>query len=326
MESLYQDGLTPSTFIRQVGQVLVVECNNKHDKAVDQTYKCYCLANGIWNMSVQYKTLKAGEKADNWTGRRWRSGFKNYESGQVIGHLTLKERINMPTPSNAHTKGWVTLCSCGKMIERRDGSISESSHCGCRSVNANRVHKQLQRCHINMFQRCYNTRHKSYNYYGGRGITITDEWQDYFVFEKWAMGNGFQPGLSIDRIDNNDGYRPGNCRWTTMEEQARNRRSNIVVECNGGKFCRREFALAYQTSKLGHRTIESRLKSGFNPELAIVANIKQFEAFGKRQSLTEWVLDHRCVVDYKTLQRRVHRGVSVETALQKPPRRGSKTV
>lgn len=76
-----------------------------------------------------------------------------------------------------------------------------------------------------MKQRCYNPKASNYRYYGGRGITICDEWQKYEPFHEWAMGNGYEEGLSIDRIDNDGNYEPSNCRWEEPTTQIINQRT-----------------------------------------------------------------------------------------------------
>lgn len=83
-------------------------------------------------------------------------------------------------------------------------------------------------------QRCLNPNNKQYSYYGGRGITICDEWvNDYSAFREWSTNNGYQKGLQIDRIDNDGNYEPSNCRWVDRKTQSNNKSSNILLSYNG---------------------------------------------------------------------------------------------
>ena len=76
--------------------------------------------------------------------------------------------------------------------------------------------------------RCTNPNFKKYNLYGGRGITICDEWLEFIPFRDWSLNNGYGEGLEIDRENTNGNYEPSNCRWTTSEENQRNRRNNKI--------------------------------------------------------------------------------------------------
>lgn len=89
-----------------------------------------------------------------------------------------------------------------------------------------------------MKSRCNNPNATGYDRYGGRGIKVCDEWNNSFItFYEWAIANGFRSDLSLDRIDNNKGYSPDNCRWVTRSQQARNVRRNHMITYNGKTQC-----------------------------------------------------------------------------------------
>lgn len=117
-----------------------------------------------------------------------------------------------------------------------------------------------------MRTRCYSESHKSYPEYGGRGITVCDEWKnssDSFI--EWALENGYNDSLTLDRIDNNKGYSPNNCRWATMKEQANNTRKNVVIKYNG-----EEKTISQWADELGinRNTLSNRIKRGWSVERA----------------------------------------------------------
>lgn len=85
-----------------------------------------------------------------------------------------------------------------------------------------------------MKKRCYNPKNKRYSRYGGRGISVCEEWKENFqMFYEWAMANGYTDELTIDRINVNGNYEPSNCRWVTVKEQQRNTSRNRFITVNG---------------------------------------------------------------------------------------------
>ncbi len=115
-----------------------------------------------------------------------------------------------------------------------------------------------------MIDRCHNPKNPSYRNYGKRGITVCDEWKnDVNSFMEWANKNGYSDNLSIDRIDNNKGYSPDNCRWADRETQGNNKRNNIILEYHG------ERKTITQWSKIigiSRGTLAGRYYSGWSVE------------------------------------------------------------
>ncbi len=142
---------------------------------------------------------------------------------------------------------WHCKCDCGNEVDVKSVNLISgyTTSCGCynreRVAEANTVHGMSRRRKYHpvyriwqaILQRCENPDHNQYKNYGGRGIKVCDEWHDAVIFINWALTHGWQEGLSIDRIDNDKGYSPDNCRWVTQKEQQRNRRNNHLIAFDG---------------------------------------------------------------------------------------------
>ena len=166
--------------------------------------------------------------------------IKEYDPNEYIGKkygkLTVleysKDYGNITNPRNSATKYMKCRCECGNIINVKiydlvHGLITECSYCKVGRRFGITKHP-LYNVHMRMKSRCYNPKDKSYHNYGGRGIIICDEWlNSYEAFYDWAMANGYNEGLSIDRIDVNGNYCPENCRFATPSQQSINRRKEL---------------------------------------------------------------------------------------------------
>jgi hypothetical protein len=139
-----------------------------------------------------------------------------------------------------HHPRWHVQCDCGTRRTVTGGNLlsGQSRSCGCATAESTRqrfrVHgeagSRLHQVWGAMIQRCHNPQARQYHWYGGRGIRVCEEWRDFRAFRDWALSAGYQEGLSIERLDNDAGYCPENCVWTTQQQQMRNTRTNRFVE------------------------------------------------------------------------------------------------
>lgn len=191
--------------------------------------------------------------------------------GKKFNYLTVIEQDLSKEYSRPY---WICKCDCGNIISVCGKHLAYASttfkSCGCLRKNRfyidGRSNSQLYKRYKSIKDRCLNKNNKSYKYYGGRGITMCKEWiNDFTVFSNWAINNGYKNELTIDRINNNKGYCPENCRWTTIEEQHNNTRKNRNYIFNGEKMT------ISQISKLcnvNYETLRHRLNIGLTIEQA----------------------------------------------------------
>lgn len=188
--------------------------------------------------------LAAGElKSDVESGMLFQRKTMPFDdiSGIRFGRLIAKERVG---------KKWLFACDCGgeKLIHAPNVRRGLTKSCGCynREVTAARnsivvsthrmTHTPEYKVWQGMRQRCENENDKSFKNYGGRGIAVCPRWQSFANFFA-DMGERPSDSHSLDRIDVNGDYEAGNCRWATMAQQARNKRTNLVVRVGGASVC-----------------------------------------------------------------------------------------
>lgn len=123
----------------------------------------------------------------------------------------------------------------------------------------------------NMINRTSNKKNKDYKNYGGRGITVCEEWKDYLTFKKWALENGYSDTLTLDRIDNDKGYYPGNCRWADEETQNNNKQQSRKLEYKGEIKSVEQWAKEYNINR---STLVNRLNKGMSIKEALETPIK----------------------------------------------------
>lgn len=165
-------------------------------------------------------------------------------TNRKFGRLTV---VSFSHEGNRRRKYWNCVCDCGntRAVESSHLRSGHTSSCGC--VNKNRFaelnkktglsNTKLYFTYRNMCNRCNRKTNNMYYIYGGRGISVCNEWSDkehgFENFSEWALKNGYSENLSIDRIDNDKGYSPDNCRWVDVLTQANNRRNNHYIKING---------------------------------------------------------------------------------------------
>lgn len=199
-------------------------------------------------------------------------------SGKKFGRLTVVSKVG----SNGHSTLWLCKCECGKMKEvtlshLRQGCVMS---CGCltKEIASERGYKskigersrkhgdnktKLYNVWAGMKRRCQNSNTLHYNDYGGRGITVCDEWQEYIPFKEWAIATGYKEGLSIERKDVNGNYEPNNCYWIPLKMQGKNRRNTIYIQYNDKDYTIEEIA---EITGLKRRTIKGRFERGWSAE------------------------------------------------------------
>lgn len=194
--------------------------------------------------------------------------------GQTFGRLTVRRAVGR-TPCRRVI--WECLCSCGqtrKVTSTELLSEHGTQSCGClhreklsrRNTTHGKSNTSEFKIWAGMRTRCSDPKHGSYPDYGGRGIRVCPEWDRSFETFYRDMGPRPSKGHSLDRINNDGNYEPGNCRWATTQEQAGNRRITVLLTVRG---VTKPLVVFAREAGLNPMTVTSRLARGLDPETAL---------------------------------------------------------
>lgn len=206
-------------------------------------------------------------------------------TGQRFGRLVVIDRA-WDKPG----VWWNCTCDCGKTKPIRSSQLryGHTQSCGCLRDEMREEHNKPTHGETNtrlysiwrgMKKRCYQPTSAGYKNYGGRGITVCDEWiASYESFRDWSLANGYADGLTLDRIDLNGNYEPSNCRYASYLEQENNKRNSHFIEVNGVKLTVTQWARITNTPP---STLKNRIASKGEREAVRISLTKcKYEEIG----------------------------------------------
>jgi hypothetical protein len=244
--------------------------------------------------------------------------------GQRFGKLIVVSWAGIWNQKNF----WICECDCGDpsynpvITETRCLRSGNTTSCGCKKRKHGMSKTRLHQIWLNMIRRCTEEKNKSYYNYGGRGITVCDRWQSSFENFYGDMGEPPESNYTLDRINNNAGYSPENCRWASYKEQGRNTRANRLVIWRGQTKTLSEWADDPLVKELGvsAHIIGDRLNKGWSTNSAMTTPPfpgKMITYQGETLTMMEW--SRRLGTDKTNIvSKRIRRGWSVEDAVSTP--------
>lgn len=206
-------------------------------------------------------------------------------AGQRFGKLKALYLDKQRTGKKTY---WICECECGNVKSIRSDCLKIIQSCGCVKKEQDMVNLHVKNNHnmanhkayviwYNIMNRCYSKANEHYVDYGGRGITVCEEWHDVKKFCAWADESGFRKELTIERNDVNGNYEPSNCRWTTRQEQAWNKRNTFYCKINGEKIPAAKLSLEYG---IPLKTLKDRYRRGITDKdkLLYKGNLKYYKS------------------------------------------------
>lgn len=243
--------------------------------------------------------------------------------GQRFGLLTVIGFSHIDEKSKGSC--WLCRCVCGteKIVSGHNLRSGLITDCGCtwksRITTHNATRSRLYKTWSNMKSRCYNPKNNRYHRYGARGITVCDEWRsDFEAFQQWAHSAGYREDLTIERIDNDKGYHPDNCRWATRKEQSNNRENNILISYGGEAHTLSEWAeklgIDYHTLLRRYHFLKWSIKDTLTTP--VKDSERLLELNGQVYNMADW--GRITGFGKEVIRSRLRSGWSVKDALTKP--------
>lgn len=258
-----------------------------------------------------------------------------FKKGNMLQDLTDKRFGKLVAVKLSDKRGgrktyWDCVCDCGAEKTVRTDSLKSGmiKSCGCIKKAQDKINlsngqgvithglskTRIYKVWNGIVSRCENPNDNRYIDYGGRGISVCEEWKDVSNFVGWAEENGYNDELTIDRINVNGDYEPDNCQWATWKEQANNKRTNHIITHEGMSQTLAQWA---EEKNIPYKTLASRISYGIEPPMLfekenfIRRDSKFLEYNGEIKTLTEWAKETG--VKPSAFYERVRRGI-------KPPK------
>lgn len=240
--------------------------------------------------------------------------------GKTFNFLTVLDFAGL----NKHNKAMFKCkCKCGNEIVAVGYQVKtgKTKSCGCYHIEKITTHGASNsveyQAWADLKDRCYNHNNKYYHDYGGRGIFVCRRWRKSFENFYKDMGERPSSDLSIERIDNNGPYAPWNCKWGTVKEQNRNKRTNRFIHYNAEALCISDFALKYNIDR---STLRKRINIGWDIDDILSEQIRPKVLYitynGVTKTITEYAKEYS--INRNTLYNRINAGWNVYRALHEP--------
>lgn len=257
------------------GKLTVIE--HAGSRKGERVWKCKCECGN--ELTVPTGPLNSGKTKSCGCSRKKPKSFEDL-TGKVFERLTVIENLGLDETKKFTM--WKCRCECGNEIITRKHALKNgrTKSCGCHRVETQyqKLFKHgmfdtaIYRSWQAMKRRCQSPTDVNYVNYGGRGIKVFEEWNDFEAFYR-DMGDTHKEGLTLDRIDVNGDYTPENCRWATMMEQGNNKRNTIFITVFGETLPISEVARKYNMNR---NTLYQRIRRGMTPEAAVMMPVERY--------------------------------------------------